>query len=630
MGASFRIVKAILLGFVVLCSGLGVRAEEPTGLYVSPAGHNYRSDGMPLQSAASVQASLRLCAKMGIKRIYWRGFQEQYLTRHALRRAANFSLFEYWEWLRELDETRGIHQAAVQTSAETGMEIWGVFGLFDHGSDPREDAYCGAASGYGPAVYSDSLRIEFPEEIPRDREGIRAQCGTLRLTNPVLRKKLIKRLSALMDEGYQGLLLYSYMENLSLWFPGEFDREPLGPLTAKEVTTFVRELRDELSKKNKRLALQIDPRQAFRHLPSPWLGLTPSVNTVGNVPIAWEEWLREGLLDELVFSVPPDAEKESVAFAEDVSRKFPKVPVSLLARQAWPKSSLALAVDARSPEWQARFQRQAESVDALRLWAECTDSRAPELTTIFSSDSATVVAALASAMKSPSSAQALALAALVKERQEYSVRHQASETLGAWGEEARDALALLAADEDASVRRVAYMAATKMNPIAMARPLLDQAVSDPDPYNRWVGFRGLGRVPMDPALQALVAKIVTEDPDPTVRSVAAWLVRPGMKIDPDLFEALSARFVALHAGKDWRWEFRTFGDALFGNGPDGRAFLEKCLIQKQNPDLADSAWRCLFVRQNGGSLDLVEPAFALKAYQSHPEVRPDAGRTSNE
>ena len=619
MVALFPIVRASLIGLASLCAGLSVFALEPTALYISPAGHNFRSDGMPLQSAESVRASLLLSAKMGIKRVYWRGYQEQYLNRHALIRPANFSLFEYWEWLRELDENRGIHRAALQTAAEAGMEIWGVIGLFDHGSDPREDAYCGAASGFGPAIYTDSLRMEFPGEIPKDREGIRSQCGTIRLTNPLVRKKFIDRLSTLMDEGYQGLLLYTYTENLSLWFPGEFDRGKIGPLTAEEVTLFIRELRGELVKKNKRLALQIDPREAFRHLPSPWLGLTPTVNTIGNVPVAWEEWLSEGLLDEVVFSVPPGAEAESVAFAEEIAQKFPKVPVSLLARQAWPKSSCSLAVDARSPEWRTQFQRRAESEVALQLWAECTDARAPELTTIFGSDSAAVVAALASATGSPSSPMALSVVSLVKHRNEFPLRAQAGETLGAWGAEASEALTLLAQDEDPSIRRVAFSAANKLTPFELARPLLDQAIRDPDPYNRWVGFRGLARASMDSTLQGAVVETLKNDPDPTVRSVAAWLVRPGMKIEPALFEALCARFVALHEDTSWSWEFRTVGDALYGNGPDGRAFLEECLKKEENANLADSAWRCLFVRQNGGNLDLVDLPTALKAYETYPK-----------
>jgi len=610
------IVKWLLAG---ICAALPAFAGDPIALYVSPAGHNYRADGMPLQTAETVRASLLLSAEMGIKRVYWRGYQEQYLNRHAEVRPENFSLFEYWQWLRELDEKRGIHRAALSVAADAGMEIWGVFGLFDHGSDPREDAYCGAASGFGPAVYTDSLRIEFPDEIPRDRLGIRAQCGTLRLSNPLVRKKLIGRLSGLMDEGYQGLLLYTYMENLSMWFSGEFDNGNLGPLTKEEVTEFIRELREELTRKNKRLALQIDPREAFRHVPSPWLGLTSNVNTIGNVPVAWEEWLREGLLDEVVFSLPPGAEAESVAFAGEVARRFPQIPVSLLARQAWPDTALALTADARSPEWRARFLRRAESVGALRPWAEGTAGRPIVLSKLHSAESAAVVASLAALAKTPAPASAMEIAKLVKERPEFSVRQQATETLGSWRAAASEALAFLVADKDPAVRRVAFAACAKLNPLELVRPMLDQAIRDPDPYNRWLGFRGLGRFPMDSTLQALVAQTLKGEPDPTVRSVAAWLVRPGMKIEAALFDALCAHFAALHDGKDWSWEYRTTGDALFGNGPDGRAYLEKCLGRTQRARLADSAWRCLFIRQNGASLDLVDPSVASEAYGRYPQ-----------
>jgi len=611
MGDLFPVARLLC----VFCLIGGAIAQEPDALYISPAGHNYRADAMPLQSAETVRASLLLAREMGIRRVYWRGFQERYLNRHGKFQKENHLLADYWSWLRELDETRDIHRAAVKAGEEAGLEMWGVFGLFDLGSDPREDAYAGAAAGHGPTVLDDSLRLEFPDEIPKDRHGIRSQCGTLRFTNPEVRKKLIARLVALMDEGYQGLLLYTYSENLSLWFEGEFDRPGGGPLTGEEVTLFVRELRGALVKTNKRLALQVDPRAAFRYLPSPWLGLTAMVNVIGNTPIAWEDWLREGLLDEIVFSVPVDAGPEAVALAEEMTRKFPMARFSLLARNTMPPpSSVSLTVDARSVDWRAKFLHHALTVKALRPWAESVEGR-PVLS---AADSAAIVAALAALSKTPSPASAIWLTEQVRNRREFSIRQQAGETLGAWGAAASEPLTALAADEDPAVRRVAFNAAAKLTSFEQARPLLEQAILDPDAYNRWVGFRGMGRAPMDAAWQDTLGRTLSNDPDPAVRSVAAWLVRPGIVCEPGLLEILKKHFVALHKEPTWTWEFRTVGDALMNCGEKGREFLETCLTQKENPVLADSAWRCLFVPQDGSQLRLISEPDALKAYSVRP------------
>jgi len=611
MGDLFPVARLLC----VFCLIGGAIAQEPDALYISPAGHNYRADAMPLQSAETVRASLLLAREMGIRRVYWRGFQERYLNRHGKFQKENHLLADYWSWLRELDETRDIHRAAVKAGEEAGLEMWGVFGLFDLGSDPREDAYAAAAAGHGPAVFDDSLRLEFPDEIPKDRHGIRSQCGTLRFTNPEVRKKLIARLVALMDEGYQGLLLYTYSENLSLWFEGEFDRHGGGPLTGEEVTLFVRELRGALVKTNKRLALQVDPRAAFRYLPSPWLGLTSTANVIGNISIAWKDWLRDGVVDEIIFSVPVDAGPEAVALAKEMTEQFPKTGFSLLARNTIPPpSSIALTVDARSVDWRAKFLHRALSVNELRPWAESVEGR-PVLS---AADSATVVATMSALCKSPSSASAIWLTDQVRNRHEFSVRQQAGETLGTWGSAAAEPLTALAADEDPAIRRVAFNAATKLASFEQARPLLELAIRDADAYNRWVGFRGMGRAPMDAAWQGILASAISSDPDPAVRSVAAWLVRPGIACEPGLFEALSKHFIALHREPSWNWEFRTVGNALINCGAKGRTFLEACLAQKEDANLADSSWRCLFVPQDGGKLNLVQLPEALKAYDLHP------------
>jgi len=599
-----RFFLGVVVAAAFAASELALAAEPPS-VYISPAGHNFRAEAMPLHSAKDVTASLELVKALGVKRVYWRGFQEDYLMRHAVVRKANFQLADYWDWMRETSEKGAIHKAAL---AVKGLEVWGVFGLFDLGSDPREDAYCGAAAGYGPAVYQDSLREKYPEEIPLDIMGIRRECGPIRLRDPAIRRELIERLTALMDQGYAGLLLYTYAENLSLWHEGEFGT----PLEREEVEAFLRELKSAM--KGRKLGLQVDAREAFRQGPAPWLGLTPNTNTVGQISVAWEDWARKGLLDEVVFSIAPGAVAEATALCEEMMPKYPKVRFSLLTRETLPpESACPLTVDTRSSGFRAKFLERAEGSADLRAWAQGAKGEVPELASL--KDSAAITATLAALAKKPSAEASKWLVEILKGHLEFPVRQQAADTLAAWKK--ADLIHELASSDDPGVRRVAYYAANKLEPFEKARPILERAVDDADAYNRWVGFRGLGRAPLDARMQDILIRGLA-DQDATVRCVAAWLVRPGQKVPPALFNALSDRFVALHDEETWFWEYRTMGDALLNCGAAGRAFLEKCLADQNDAKLADSSWRCLYIPQSGGRLELVTKAHAEAAYRAYP------------
>ncbi|MCX6934995.1 MAG: HEAT repeat domain-containing protein [Verrucomicrobia bacterium] len=512
------------------------------------------------------------------------------------------------------------------------MEIWGVWGLFDLGSDPREDAYCGSAAGFGPLVFEDTIRIDHPEAVPKDSHGIRTQCGTIRFIDPIIRRTLIDRLTAIMDQGYDGLLLYTYSENLSLWFLGEFDRGSEGPLSASEVTTFVRELRAVLRAKKKHLALQIDPRTSFRDGPSPWLGLSPDVNNVGRVPIAWKDWLREGLLDEIVVAVPEGSKDEAVKLAEEIMQDFPKIPVVLLARHdPIPPSRAMAAVDARrSTNFQARFLEKARSLKPIRDWAKNSTTPLTDPQSLKKADSAAIVPAFLSLKTKPQIPWIPDLLSVIRSHPEFPVRQQAAETLGSWGIAATEALDSLITDKDSSVRRVAFQAAAELPPPSRIR-WLEPALRDTDPYNRWIAVRGLLVTPGPTDSARVISGILQNDPDPTVRSAAAWMVRPGMTESPELFSALKNRFIALHDEPAWRWEFRTVGDALLRSGPDGLKFLHACLSKTKPPEIADSAWRVLYVPQDGAALKLVDSSQAAEACRAylgrppasqHPEHEP--------
>jgi hypothetical protein len=601
----------LLAGAFSLLMPLGRAAEA---VYISPASINYRSREMPLHTAEEVRNVVRALRDMGVRRIYWRGFQEEYLLRHAFFRKENLPLHAYWAWVRELADERRIHAAALDEARELGMEVWGVWGLFDLGSDSREDAYCGAAAGFGPSVFEDTLRVDHPDKVPEDRFGIRRQAGTICLEDSRVRGTLVNRLMGILNEGYSGLLVYTYSETLSLDFIGEFDGGER-QLTAGGVKAFFVEMAAAAKAAKKSLALQIDARPAFRDGPSPWLGLTPDVNTVGDVALDWRGWLKSGIIQEVVISGPSDSEDKGRSLARDLMKEWPTARVHRLSREGLPsEGDENVVVDVRAAGFRSLFHQAATNYPALRDWCGAETNSLDKC-----GSSAAVVEWFRENAGNPPLA-ADVLACVVRRFNVYPVREQLAEALQKSGIAGRTVITELIASKDDDVRRIGYQAASGNAAIAL-QSWVETALSDPDPQIRWIAARALAGYPDPDERDRLIAAVIHDDPHPTVRSAAAWAVRAGSQPSAGVVAGLQQHFRDLHRAASPPWEAIPVGHALVRSGPRGVEFLRSLLASPGKASLADSAWRALYLPQDGSKLALTDPRLAQSYRRKHPAAQ---------
>ncbi|MEW6355382.1 MAG: HEAT repeat domain-containing protein [Planctomycetota bacterium] len=317
-------MKQISLTIFLLClyifSPAGAQESSPAGCYISTGDNDWLWDSPPVQTKAAIEAVFDCLQKAhGVDRIYWRGFQSEYIADNYLVRPENFLYYGFWMWEKRLAKEIGTSRMAVQAAHDRGMTIWGYTALFDHGAQAASDA----AKGIGPSPIEHNLRVKHPEYVPVDRYGIRRQSGPMEFAYPEVRRTLVDGFAALVEKGnYDGLMLYTYVEHLNIWFQDEygfndviveefkrrygqdirtevFDRHAWYRLRGEYVTQFLRELKDRLRQSGKRLGVAIDPQDT--HYPAPWLCVKPRDFLVtGRIYLDWERWVREGIVDEIM------------------------------------------------------------------------------------------------------------------------------------------------------------------------------------------------------------------------------------------------------------------------------------------------------------------------------------------
>lgn len=318
-GACCRAGLALVL--VALAFAAAEAEEKPlAGCYISTGDNDWLWESPPVQSQASIEAVFDSLRKAhGVDRVYWRGFQSECIADGYLVRPENFLGAAFWEWERHLAKEVGTSKLAVRAAHERGMEIWGFTALFDHGAHAASDA----VKGMGPSPMESRLRMEHPEWVPVDRHGIRRQAGPIEPAYPEVRRRLVDAFAGLVERGgYDGLMFYTYVEHLDIWFQDEygfnapiaeefrrrygqdirkeeFDRSAWQRLRGEGVTRFLRELKARLRPSGKKLGVAIDPQNS--HYPAPWLCMKPRdfLNT-GRIYLDWERWVREGIVDEIM------------------------------------------------------------------------------------------------------------------------------------------------------------------------------------------------------------------------------------------------------------------------------------------------------------------------------------------
>ena len=203
------LVVAGILGFVAIGE---VQADDnPRTAYFS-TGDNQDLLWLPLESRESVEAVFdALHRGYRVDRIWWRGGQDTIWGNCYVIREENRPYDRLWQWFKHLAyEKVGTNRIAVKAAHDRGMKIWMVDNLFDHGSGPDV-----GFAGF-PYAAEDRLRIAHPEWVPVNRYGTWRQGGPLEFCYPEVRRILTERyVKYVVEEGYDGLALLTYVENFS-------------------------------------------------------------------------------------------------------------------------------------------------------------------------------------------------------------------------------------------------------------------------------------------------------------------------------------------------------------------------------------------------------------------------------
>ncbi len=286
----------------------------------------------PLDSAASIDAAFGVMHdKYAVKRVWWRGGQDEVWGKQFLIREQSRRYTRLWDWWKDLQyRVVNTNALAVKAGHARGIEVWMAYGLFDNGSPPDV--------GFGgfPYAAEDKIRIEHPEWAPVNKYGTWRQGGPIEFAYPVARKAMVDYLSRfVIDGGYDGIAFLSYVENYSMRYEDEFgysqpivdefkkrhgvdiriqpfDREAWAKLRGEYLTQFMRELHGALGKQGKKIAVSVDGKQP--HLPCLW-NVDGGVRTVGRLWMDIDTWVKEGIVDEINLYYPNTEESMSSVLA---------------------------------------------------------------------------------------------------------------------------------------------------------------------------------------------------------------------------------------------------------------------------------------------------------------------------
>jgi HEAT repeat protein len=320
----WTILGTILCLFTV-CQTDSIAADSnPTTAYVSTADNQWVL-WLPMDSKAAIDAAIDTAARdYHVTRLWWRGSQDELFINHLKIRPANRFFDAMWAWTQQCIEQRGTNRAAVEAARRNHMSIYAVWGIYEYMSSG--DA--GACIQY-PYQGEDELRIQHPEWIPVNKYGTRLQNGPLEFAYPECRKAVVDRLADYLEASdYDGICLYTYNENFTLRYPDEFgysqpivdefkkrygidirtqpfDKDAWARLRGEYFTSLLVELKARLANHQKKVVIWLSANDT--HLPMTWhSGGDGATRTAGHIYMDWEEWVKQGAIDELCVYWPGD------------------------------------------------------------------------------------------------------------------------------------------------------------------------------------------------------------------------------------------------------------------------------------------------------------------------------------
>ncbi|MDF2725534.1 MAG: lyase domain protein repeat-containing protein, partial [Paenibacillus sp.] len=285
-------------------------------VYCSNGDHLITRKKEPVDSPAAVEAMLEwMSSSYDVKRMYWRGAGEQLWDMSMKYGKETANIYDWVQWRRQTFQ-QGTTQAAVSAAKKFGMDIFMYTSLFDYGVQPDIGII-------GPYLFEDRKRIERPDWCMIDRWGERRCPGPYEFAYPEARQFVIRRfVDYVTEHHFDGINFYTYVENCGMRYVDEFGfSEPVVQLFRERypdtdlrrdrlteeqkrhwyacrgtfVTDFVRELHAELAVRGKKLSIILDANDP--DYTQPWW--SRSVPGMGFIRMDWQQWVKEGIVDEL-------------------------------------------------------------------------------------------------------------------------------------------------------------------------------------------------------------------------------------------------------------------------------------------------------------------------------------------
>jgi len=294
----------------------GIPGKQPVYAFCGAGDNLWNYEVEAVDSPATIDAMFEWMSRTyGITRMYWR--EESIWAKSYKIGKVDIEVYDYWmNWQVYLYKANKVNETAVKAAKRNNMEIFFYTGLFEHGVQPDTGIIC-------PYIFEDKIRIEHPEWCSLDRWGERRCPGPLSYAYPQVRKLLVDRYAKhVIENGYDGINFYTYVENLGLRYLDEFGFEqPVvdefnkrypdvnlckDTLTTEQkkywydcrgkfVTQFLRELHAALAPKGKKISMILDSKEP--DYVQPWWG--HDIPGTGMIRMDWKTWVNEGIVDEL-------------------------------------------------------------------------------------------------------------------------------------------------------------------------------------------------------------------------------------------------------------------------------------------------------------------------------------------
>lgn len=215
----------------------------------------------------------------------------------------------YYDRVKAAEANGDIYAAAFASCRGLNVPIYGYITLFDEGS-PTSIRYGDSA----PFPWQSRFTIEHPEFLVCSRDGSARQYGVMEYWDPEVRGYKIGQIRRFLDAyDYDGIYLctrshslpaetadrYGFNAPVAAEYQRRYGSDPRSEefdllkwrdLRGEALTLLLRDLRSELNRRGKRLAIGV-PRGDSIGPP------------YGNATLPWRQWLQEHLVDELVLGV---------------------------------------------------------------------------------------------------------------------------------------------------------------------------------------------------------------------------------------------------------------------------------------------------------------------------------------